>query len=82
MGYVKRKCSNAGKVSPAHFAEIKEVLLADVQDLVLMNEILDDSIVNWDQTAIQLIPTGDWTMNRAGAKVIPISNCDDKRQLQ
>ena len=46
-----------------------------------MNEIPDDLIVNWDQTAIQLVPTGEWTMNRAGTKVIPISNCDNKRQI-
>lgn len=81
MGYVKRKCSNAGKVSLLHFAEIKEVFLADIQAMVLMNEIPDELIVNWDQTGIQLAPTGDWTMNRAGAKVIPIHNSDDKRQI-
>ena len=81
MGYVKRKCSNAGKVSPAHFVEIKDVFLADIQAVVLMNEIPDELIVNWDQTGIQLVPTGEWTMHRAGAKVIPISNCDDKRQI-
>ena len=81
MGYVKQKCSNAGKISPTHFAEIKEVFLADIQAVVLMNEIPDELIVNWDQTGIQLVPTGDWTMHRAGDKVIPISNSDDKRQI-
>lgn len=79
MGYVKRKCSNAGKVSPAHFVEIKDVFLADIQAVV--NEIPDKLILNWDQTGIQLVPTGEWTMHRAGAKVIHISNCDDKRQI-
>jgi len=61
--------------------EIKDVFLADIQAVVLMNEMPDELIVNWDQTGIQLVPTGEWTMHRAGAKVIPISNCDDKRQI-
>ena len=39
MGYVKRKCSNAGKISVTHFIELKEAFLADVKAEVLMNEI-------------------------------------------
>ena len=46
-----------------------------------MNEIPWDLIINWDQTALSIIPTGDWTMEKQGAKVIPIANADDKRQL-
>ena len=46
-----------------------------------MNDIPDDLIVNWDQTGIQLAPTGDWTMHRSGAKIIPIGNSDDKCQI-
>ena len=38
-------------------------------------------IFNWDQTAIQLVPTGEWTINRAKEKVILIANSDDKRQI-
>ena len=26
--------------------------------------------INWDQMAIQLVPTGQWTMNQAKDKVI------------
>ena len=39
MGYVKRKCSNAGKMSVARFEELKEEFLADVKAEVLMNDI-------------------------------------------
>ena len=58
MGYVKRKCSNAGKISVSHFEEIKEEFLADIKAEVVMNEIPHELIFNWDQTAIQLVPTG------------------------
>ncbi len=46
-----------------------------------MNKIPPEMVFNWDQTAIQLVPTGQWTMNRAKEKVIPIANSDDKRQI-
>ena len=81
MGYVKRKCSNAGKVTYTHFEELKEDFLADVKAEVLMNDIPRDLVFNWDQTAIQLVPTGQWTMNRAKEKVIAIKNSDDKCQI-
>ena len=46
-----------------------------------MNEIPSQLILNWDQTGIQLVPAGQWTMHRANDKVIPIANADDKRQI-
>ena len=81
MGYVKRKCSTSGKIPSAQFEESKEIFLADLVAEVVMNEIPKDLIVNWDQTALSIIPTGEWTMEKIGAKVVPIANADDKRQL-
>ena len=46
-----------------------------------MNDIPKDLIFNWDHTAIQLLPTGDWTMNEAKAKKVIIANSNDKRQI-
>ena len=46
-----------------------------------MNDIPKDLIFNWDHTAIQLVPTGDWTMNEAKAKKEVIANSNDKRQI-
>ena len=81
MGYSKRRCSNAGKVALPHLKEIQENFLADIQSEVVMNDILSDLIFNWDQTALRLVPTGQWTMHPAGAKVVPIANSDNKRQV-
>lgn len=36
MGYVKRKCSNAGKVNVAHFEEVREAFLTDITAEALM----------------------------------------------
>lgn len=81
MGYVKRKCSNAGKISVFRFEEIQSDFLADIQAEVVMNEIPEELIFNWDQTPLQFVPTGQWTMHKAGEKIIPIANSDDKRQV-
>lgn len=81
MGYVKRRGSNAGKVAVARFEELKEAYLADIKAEMIMNDIHEDLVFNWDQTALQLVPTGEWTMHEAKAKVIPITNSDDKWQI-
>ena len=65
---MKRKCSNAGKVSTPDFKKIK----------VLINDIPNQLIVNW---GLSLLPTGRWTMHCAGEKVVPIIHVDDKRQI-
>ena len=49
-----------------------------------MNEVPPELIFKWDQTALHLVSTGQWTMHRAGEKVITISKCfnrDDKCQV-
>ena len=57
------------------------MFLADIAAEVLMNDIPDDLIFNWDQTGLQLVPTGEWTMHKSGDKIIPIAHVDDKRQI-
>lgn len=81
MGYVKRKCSNAGKVTVERFEEAQEEFLADIKAEVLMHDIPLDLVFNWDQTGIHLVPTGEWTMHQAKEKVVPITHSDDKRQI-
>ena len=65
----------------SHFKELQDTFLAYIQAEVVMNEIPHELVINWDQTALQLVPTGQWTMHRAGEKVIPITSSDDKRQI-
>ena len=81
MGFVKRKCSTSGKIPLTQFERVKEVFLADIAAEVVMKDIPKDLIINWDQTGLSIIPTGDWTMEKEGAKVVSIANADDKRQV-
>jgi len=34
------------------------------------HNIPDDLIFNWDQTGVNLIPGGDWTMDKKGRKIL------------
>ena len=81
MGLVKRKCSTSGKISLARFDESNDIFLADVTAEVLFNDIPESLIINWDQTGLSIVPTGDWTMEKEGTKIVPIAHNDDKRQL-
>lgn len=64
MGYVKRKWSNAGKVTVSQFQQVHEEFLANIKAEVLINDIPPQLILNWDQTAIHYVPTGEWTMHK------------------
>lgn len=81
MGFVKRRCSTSGKISLAQFDESKDIFLADVAAEILFNDIPESLIINWDQTGLSIVPTGDWTMEKEGAKIVSIAHSDDKRQL-
>ena len=57
MGFVKKKSSMSGKISLAQFDESKEIFLADVAAKVLMKDIPEPLIINWDQTGLSIVPT-------------------------
>lgn len=48
----------------AQFDECKEILLDDIAAEVLINDILENLIINWDQTGLSIVPTGDWAMEK------------------
>lgn len=81
MGYVKRKASTSGKIPQSQYEELREVFLADIAAEVVMKDIPREMIFNWDQTGLSIIPTGNRTMEREGAKVVSIAHADDKRQI-
>ena len=69
------------KIAVPRFLESQGDFLSDIQAEVVMNKIPAELVLNWDQTALHLVPTGQWTMHRSGEKVVPITNSDDKRQI-
>ena len=55
--------------------------MLDVMSVVRMEEIPEDLILNWDQTAMKLVPSSSWTMEKKGTKRVKISGVDYKRQI-
>jgi len=81
MNFVNRKSSNAGKMLPAEFKLQKEGFLNDICAEIIMIDIPEDLIFNWDQTCIHLVPVSEWTMEKQGTKNVIVTEVDDKQQI-
>jgi len=78
MGYMKRKATSSAKVTVDDLASLERQFLLDIRGIVEMEEIAQDSIINWDQSTI---PVSNWTMVKEGTHKVSISGMDDKRQI-
>ena len=81
MGYTKRRANSKSKVLPQDFKDIKEQYLFDVKSIVLMENIPQEMILNWDQVGMKIVPSSAWTMEKSGTKRVEITAIDDKRQI-
>ena len=61
---MKRKRSNAGKVTVSHFQELQEVFLTNIKAEILLNNVPRELVFNSDQTAVKYLSTGGWTVHR------------------
>ena len=48
---------------------------------MLMNEILPELVVNFDQTATHYVPVSSWSMEMEGAKRVKVLRKDNKHQI-
>ena len=78
IGLVKRKANKKVKISAN---EMKEHFLCSISAIVLMEEISDALILNWDHTVLKYVPVSCWTMAEQGAKKVSIADIDDKCQI-
>ena len=60
---------------------MKANYLMDIRGVVEMADIPDDMIINWDHTAMKIVPSCSWTMEKRGTKRVEIKGIDDKRQI-
>ena len=81
MGYTQRKGTKGIKHLPKDFDQIQTNYLQKITDITTTDDIPDDLIINWDQTATNLLPGGNWTMEKRGKEQVPIHGMDDKRQI-
>ena len=81
MGFVKRRANTKAKITVEHFDELKKLYLLEFNNVVEMDEIPSELVINWDQTGINYIPVGSWTMAEEGSKRVEMIGKDDMRQL-
>ena len=81
MNFVKRRGSSTAKVTVTNFEAVKEQFLIDVNAVVEMEDIPPELILNWDQTAISIVPGSTWTMEAKGSKRVEIVGVGDKQQI-
>ncbi|KAI8487918.1 hypothetical protein Bbelb_343660 [Branchiostoma belcheri] len=81
MNYVRRKGTKSARKLPAEFDDTKEAFLARIAEAVAELDIPDDMVINWDQTGVNNVPVGDWTLEEAGARQVPVIGLEDKRQI-
>ena len=49
--------------------------------IVKMEDIPQEMILNWDHTAVSIVPGSSWTFEMRGKKRVEITGLDDKRQI-
>ena len=49
--------------------------------MIKVHNIPDSLVINLDQTGLNLVPSGDWTMAQKGSKRIDLAALGDKRQI-
>ena len=78
---MKRKATTKGNVAVEAFETIKATFLDDVYATVVMEDIPQELIINWDRTGLHYVPVSSWTMDKEGSTCVPVAGTDDKRQL-
>jgi len=81
MGFVKRCGTKGVKQLPQDFDDIKAAFVEKVNNVFTKNAIPDALVINWDQTGVNMVPGGAWTMEEQGSQQVPIHGMDDKRQI-
>ena len=81
MKFVKRRGSTKVCVLGDAFDLVKQTFLNDIKTTVVMEDIPSDLVINWDQTAISIVPGSSWTMAPSGSRRVEIVGMGDKRQI-
>lgn len=52
-----------------------------IKSVVTMEDVPQDLIIHWDQTAMKIVPSSAWMMEKKGTKRVEIVATDDKRRI-
>ena len=68
MGFTIRKANSKSKLLPENFDEIRDRFLTDVRSVIEMEDVPPSMVINWDHTAMKIVPSTNWTMEKKGTK--------------
>ena len=78
---VKRKATKAAKKLPEDFEQVKAAFLQNISAVVKEHKIPDELIINLDETPLRFVPVDKYTMEKIGAKQVPLVGKEDKREI-
>ena len=71
----------ASGMSEEVFKKLNAKHLDQMMQIVKLYNIPDCLILNWDQTGIKFVPTGDWMMAAEGSRMVEMAGLGNKRQI-
>lgn len=80
-GYSKCKATKSARKLPRNSGDVKAKFLDAISNEVVKHDIPPCMVVNWDQTAVPMVPVSQWTMNHIGEKQVTMAGLNDKRQI-
>ena len=54
------------------------MFISEIKSVVAIEEVPPQLVINWDQTAIKIVPSSSWTMENIGVNCVEIVAIDDK----
>lgn len=55
--------------------------LTEVTSKILTKSTSEDLVINWDQTGLNILPVGQYTMEREGTARVQIAGMTNKRKF-
>lgn len=81
LGFVLRKSTKEARKIPQDFVQLKEEYIKFINDLRHQHAIPDHLIFNVDETGVNYVPVGNWTMEKEGAKQVSVVGMESKKQI-
>ena len=81
MGFTMRKRCSTKKLVVHNFEELQEQFLNNINTVAIMEDIPDELMLNWDHTAISIVPVSSWTMSQKGEQQVEMAGLNDKQQI-
>lgn len=81
-GFCKRHATTGKLPLPQPFIlEQRKRFAQEIGRLAAEHSIPETMIINWDQTPLKYVPTGQWTMDKRGSSKVSIAGLNDKRAI-